>query len=89
MRDAGFEQSILDRIGRSEDAFLPVREAANIAAPTLLLWCRHDRVIDVSAAQLYADVLPDSRTVLLDGCSHMPLMEQPAATAAAIEEFLR
>ena len=30
-----------------------------------------------------------SRTVLLDGCSHMPLMERPVETAAALEEFLQ
>ena len=89
VRDADFEQSVLDRIGRSEEAFLPAAESARIAAPTLLLWCRNDRVIDVSAAQLFADVLPDSRTVLLDGCSHMPLMERPVETAAALEEFLQ
>lgn len=89
VRDADFEQSVLDRIGRSDEAFLPAAESARIAAPTLLLWCRHDRVIDVSAAQLFADVLPDSRTVLLDGCSHMPLMERPVETAAALEEFLQ
>ena len=89
VRDAEFEQRVLDHIGRGPEAFLPVTDAARVSAPTLLLWCRHDRVIDVSAAQLYADVLPDSRTVLLDGCSHMPLMERPAQTAAALEDFLR
>ena len=89
VRDADFEQSVLDRIGRSSEAFLPGAESAKIAAPTLLLWCRHDRVIDTSAADIFADLLPDSRTVLLDGCSHMPLMERPVETAAALEDFLQ
>lgn len=88
VRDADFEQTVLDSIGRGPDAFLPAAAAADVAAPTLLLWCRHDRVIDVSAAQRYADALRDSRTVLLDGCSHMPLMERPIETAAALEDFL-
>lgn len=89
VRDADFEQHVLDSIGRGADAFLPGTEAARVAAPTLLLWCRHDRVIDASAAAIYAAALRDSRTVLLDGCSHMPLMEQPTDTAAALEEFLQ
>lgn len=88
-RDAGFEQHVLDAIGRGPDAFLPGAEAARVAAPTLLLWCRHDRVIDASAADIYAAALPDSRTVLLDGCSHMPLMERPIDTARALEDFLQ
>ena len=87
--DADFEQHVLDNIGRGPDAFLPGRAAADVSAPVLLLWCRHDRVIDASAADIYAAALRDSRTVLLDGCSHMPLMERPIETAAAVEEFLQ
>lgn len=87
--DADFEQHVLDSIGRGPDAFLPGRAAADVSAPVLLLWCRHDRVIDTSAAALYAAALRDSRTVLLDGCSHMPLMERPIETAAAVEDFLQ
>lgn len=86
--DADFEQGVLDTIGRGEDAFLPEREAAHIAAPTLLMWCRGDRVVDASAAAIYASRIRDSRIVLLEGASHMPMMECTAASAAAIKEFL-
>ncbi|NLB12910.1 MAG: alpha/beta hydrolase [Gammaproteobacteria bacterium] len=86
---AGFEQGILDSIGRSEDAFLPEQEAAAIRAPTLLLWCRGDRVIDASAAAIYAAKIPDNRIVLMDGASHMPMFECKAATVAALREFLQ
>lgn len=89
LADAEFETAVLDRIGRGTEAFLPVAEAQRIALPTLLLWCRTDRVIDVSAADVYRAAIPQSRTVLLDGCNHMPMMEQPEPTALALEEFLR
>ena len=82
--DAGFEQDVLARIGRSEDSLLPGQEAANIRQPTLLLWCRQDAVIDASALELYAQRIPQARKVLLDGCGHMSLMERPAEVAGAV-----
>ena len=82
--DAGFEQDVLARIGRSEDSLLPGQEAANIRQPALLLWCRQDAVIDASALELYAQRIPQARKVLLDGCGHMSLMERPAEVADAV-----
>lgn len=87
--DAGFERAVLDRIGRGPDAFLPEREAPAITMPTLLLWCRDDRVVDPSAAAIYAAIIRDSRIVLVDGSGHMPMLESTAATVAALKEFLR
>lgn len=89
LADAPFEQRVLEAIGRGPGAFLPEREAAGIRAATLLLWCREDRVVDSSAAGIYAAIIPGSRTVLLDGCGHMPMMENTAAMAAALKEFLQ
>jgi abhydrolase domain-containing protein 6 len=82
--DAGFEQDVLARIGRSEDSLLPGQEAASIRQPALLLWCRQDAVIDASALELYAQRIPQARKVLLDGCGHMSLMERPAEVADAV-----
>lgn len=89
LADAAFEQRVLDAIGRGPDAFQAERAAAGIRATTLLLWCREDRVIDSSAAAIYAAIIPQSRTVLLDGRGHMPMMENTAAMATALEEFLQ
>jgi abhydrolase domain-containing protein 6 len=87
--DAGFESAVLDSIGRGPDAFLPSREAARITTPTRLLWCRDDRVIDRSAADIYLGLIQGSTFTLLDGCGHMPMMEQPEETTVALEEFLQ
>lgn len=87
--DAQFEQAVLASIGRGADAFLPQREAGNIRVPTQLLWSAGDRVVDSSAAAIYAALIPHSRTVLLEGSGHMPMMERTAATAAALREFLQ
>ena len=86
--DADFEQRVLDGIGRGPDAFALEAELGNISAPTLLLWCREDKVIDISAAEVFAKGLPQSRTVILSGCGHMPMMAQPRNVAEALRDFL-
>tara|TARA_R110002020_G_scaffold23941_8_gene79215 strand:- start:11 stop:958 length:948 start_codon:yes stop_codon:yes gene_type:complete len=86
--DADFEQRVLDGIGRGPDAFALEAELGNITAPTLLLWCREDKVIDISAAEVFARGLRDSRSVILSGCGHMPMMAQPRNVAEALREFL-
>jgi pimeloyl-ACP methyl ester carboxylesterase len=86
--DAGFEQAVLDRIGRGPDSLLPGEAAARIRQPTLLLWCRQDAVIDPSALDLYAARIPQARGVLLDGCGHMSLMEQPRQVADAVVKLV-
>jgi pimeloyl-ACP methyl ester carboxylesterase len=87
-QDVDFEQRVLDGIGRGPESLLLQDEMGKITAPVLLLWCRDDRVIDVSAAEIFHQGLRDSRTVLLAGCGHMPMMAQPQNVARAIDEFL-
>ena len=86
-RQAPFEQQVLDRIGRSDERFLPGEAAARIRQPALLLWCRQDAVIDLSALGLYAAQMPQADKVLLDGCGHMSIVEKPAAVAAAVNRL--
>lgn len=81
---ADFEQSVLQRIGRSGERFLPGEAAEGITQPTLLLWCAQDVVIDPSAMQAYAERIPQARQVLLDGCGHMSMMERPGEVAQAV-----
>jgi len=88
-RQVGFEQAVLDRIGRGPEALLLATRLGQVQSPTLLLWCRDDGVIDASAAAVFRAGLRNSRTVLLDHCGHMPMMVKPEATAAALEDWVR
>jgi len=83
-RDGAFEQSVLNRIGRGDEAFLPGVEAAKIDQPALLLWCADDQVIDPSAMALYGERIHQASRVLLDGCGHMVQMERPGEVAGAL-----
>ena len=88
-REAGFEQEVLDRIGRGPEALLLAQRLGQVRAPTLLLWCKEDRVIDVSAMHVFAAGIRDQRQVLLDDCGHMPMIEKPDASAGALDAFAR
>ena len=62
----------------SRDGLDVPAQVARIRQPTLVIWGRDDRWIDVSHAARFAAVIPGARTVVLDGCGHMPQEERPA-----------
>lgn len=86
--DADFEQSVLEKIGRTDDAMLPGAEASQIHQPALLLWGRQDAVIDPSAMAIYAAQIPQAEQVLLDNCGHMSIAEHPHEVALAVTRLI-
>lgn len=56
--------------------------------PTLIVWGRHDRVIDVSCVDVLAKGIKNSETVIFEHLGHIPMMEDPAAFAGAHRAFL-
>lgn len=64
------------------------KRAAEIEAPTLILFGKEDTLINASAAQSFHERIAGSEVVLLDGIGHIPMEEAPDATAAAITDFL-
>jgi pimeloyl-ACP methyl ester carboxylesterase len=87
--DAAFEQKVLDDIGRGPSAFALQEALHAIRAPVLLIWGRDDRVIDPSAVAIFQAGLARSRTILLNACGHMPMMERTIETATALKDFLQ
>ena len=79
-----FEQRVFTQIRIGPEAFLLQQRLPLIQSPAGLLWCDGDRIIDPSAAPVFAAGLKSSETRILKGCGHMPMMEQPGA----VEEFL-
>ena len=65
------------------------RRLRRIAVPTLVLWGRNDRVVDVSYAKDFAAALPDAKVELFDRAGHYPQLEQRAAVTKATLDFLR
>ncbi len=59
-----------------------------IAAPTWVAWGRHDQLIDVSAATLYAEGIPDSTLTIYEDLGHMPMFEAPRRSCRDYRSFL-
>lgn len=57
--------------------------------PTLVLHGRDDPVVDCSAAEYAADLLPRARTHLMDGVGHLPFVEADEEFNAVVGDFAR
>lgn len=71
-----------------EDEAALERELGKIEAPTLVMWGKQDRVLDVSVVDVLRRHLATCRTVVYDGCGHLPYMEVAARAAADHRELL-
>jgi pimeloyl-ACP methyl ester carboxylesterase len=59
-----------------------------IAQPTLIVWCRRDRIVPVATGRRLARVLPNARLAILNKCNHLPQDEVPAALLSTLLPFL-
>ena len=61
---------------------------AEITAPTWVAWGRHDQLIDVSAAKVWATGIPDTTLKIYDDLGHMPMFEAPRRSCRDYRDFL-
>jgi pimeloyl-ACP methyl ester carboxylesterase len=61
---------------------------AELSPETLFVWGRNDNLVPISFMKHVERILPAARHVELD-CGHVPQLERPRETHAAIERFLR
>lgn len=66
----------------------PVERLAEIQAPTLILWGGRDRLIPPRWGQAFHERMPGSRLVVFPSLGHVPQEEDPAATLAALRDWL-
>jgi pimeloyl-ACP methyl ester carboxylesterase len=81
---AAARQIYIDR-PHGEDGFWTRLPA--LRADALFVWGRRDRLVPVAFARHVADALPRSRHLELD-CGHVPQVERPKQTHAAVDAFL-
>jgi pimeloyl-ACP methyl ester carboxylesterase len=65
-----------------------VSRIQSVAAPTLIVWGREDRVVDVRNAARFHHDIAGSQVVVIDDAGHMVHEEKPEAVNRAIESFL-
>ena len=66
----------------------PVQHLPEIRVPTLILWGGKDRLIPPRWGREFAQAIPGSRLVVFPGLGHVPQEEEPAATLAALHDWL-
>jgi pimeloyl-ACP methyl ester carboxylesterase len=87
LRAPGVRGAILNRSNQTIYTD-PVPRLKAIKAPTLLIWGEQDQMIPSTNAQSYANVLPNSTTVLLPKLGHLLQEEQPEKGLTAVMQFL-
>lgn len=90
--DANAHKDLLDKIFWSivetsmEQPLNP--ELCNLKIPTLVIWGRYDRLIDVSCGEAVHAGVEGCELCILEDTGHVPMIEKPKATADAQLAFL-
>jgi pimeloyl-ACP methyl ester carboxylesterase len=59
-----------------------------IKAPTLVVWGAKDRLLPLPLGEAYHRGIPGAALTVLEGCGHLPPLEQPDAVASTVLQFL-
>ena len=59
-----------------------------VAAPTLVVWGREDRIVPLECGERYVKSLPRARLEIIDGAGHLVDMEKPDALASLVTRFM-
>lgn len=90
--DARRREDLLDKIFwaiAADSLENPVNDRLHeVQCPTLVIWGKHDRLIDVSAVDVLKERIAGCEAVVFDHVAHVPMIEDPAAYAQAHLEFL-
>jgi pimeloyl-ACP methyl ester carboxylesterase len=58
-----------------------------LPVPTLIVWGDHDRLLDVSGAEIIKSAIPDAEVMVMKNTGHAPMIEKPQETATAFLRF--
>jgi pimeloyl-ACP methyl ester carboxylesterase len=58
-----------------------------LPVPTLIVWGDHDRLLDVSGAEILKSAIPDAEVIVMKNTGHAPMIERPEETATAYLRF--
>lgn len=59
-----------------------------IAAPTLVVWGRNDKLVSVEYADQFHKLIADSTVTVIENCGHIPQVERLDDTVEAVDKFL-
>ncbi len=62
--------------------------SSNVNMPALIMWGEKDRVLDVSAVAEFKKVIPQAEVKIYPDLGHVPMLEDPSASAETITQFI-
>lgn len=71
-------------IGRSD----PRQGLTDVRCPILSIGARHDHICPPADLEAWADLAPEARTVLLEDCGHMLMLERPRVFNEQVQSFI-
>ncbi len=71
-------------MGRSD----PRQGLTDVRCPILSIGARHDHICPPEDLEAWARLIPNARTVLLEDCGHMLMLERPQAFNKQVDRFL-
>jgi pimeloyl-ACP methyl ester carboxylesterase len=85
------ERTALARVSWNPYLYNPLlrRRLGRIRTRTLLCWGEHDRLAPLACAKTWQAEIPGAALRVFDQSGHAPHLEEPAAVAATIVDFIR
>jgi len=56
--------------------------------PTMIMWGKEDRVLDVSAVAAFKQAIPNATVHIFEDVGHLPMVEIPSESAKVYQQFL-
>jgi pimeloyl-ACP methyl ester carboxylesterase len=89
-KDRTFIERTFNRLREPAQAYALDPVIGGLSMPVLGVWCREDKIIDVSALDTLRGGLKSSPSIgatVMNGCNHMPMLEKPDETARILTGF--
>lgn len=87
MRRVALNEKILEDLKR-DNSWDQTQAVQEVVARTLVLWGDQDRLLDVANADGFVSLMPNATKVVMTGIGHLPMLEDPEASARIYREFL-
>jgi pimeloyl-ACP methyl ester carboxylesterase len=89
-QDRAFIQRRFDELREPSQSLAVQNRLGLLSMPVLGLWCHDDRIVNVSALDNLRNGLSAASAIstsMINGCSHLPMLERPEQTAQILTGF--